>query len=487
MKMFMAAMLLAAFHIPAMASGSPRQKIPLDVGGRRQLFVDRWLIESMARTSLKMHCPVPREVVFRFDAPWEGPESGYVTVMKDEGGYRLYYRGGGETTQEVSCMAESTDGIHWNRINPGLFEFNGSRNNNIIYRGQRKSYWESHNFTPFRDNNPAVLSDQKYKAIGIGRNVLPSGEDVKALVGLVSPDGVHWRLLQDKPIITMGKFDSQNVAFWDTNRGEYVCYLRDSRLLNPGTRETVRSVKRATSKDFVHWTAPVWLDFGTRPLEQFYTNAIVQYFHEPSLYLGFPMRFVPERKIIGANSRAVDGVSDGVMLSSHDGLRWDRTFMEAFIRPGLSPGNWGNAHGNNTPAWGVVPTGINEISVYWTENYGAIPQLRRGTLRLDGFASVNAPWDGGEFITHPFRFEGRHLVLNFSTSAVGSIKVEIQDASGKPVPGYSLADCMEIYGDETARVVFWKAGSGLATLAGRSVKMRFVMKDADLYSLRFER
>jgi hypothetical protein len=67
------------------------------------------------------------------------------------------------------------------------------------------------------------------------------------------------------------------------------------------------------------------------------------------------------------------------------------------------------------------------------------------------------------------------------------VRVEIQDAGGLPVPGFALDDCPEIIGDETARIVTWKGGGDLSALAGRPVRLRFAMKDADLFSLRLGR
>jgi hypothetical protein len=111
--------------------------------------------------------------------------------------------------------------------------------------------------------------------------------------------------------------------------------------------------------------------------------------------------------------------------------------------------------------------------------------MRRHTVRLDGFVSVHADAKGGEMVTKPLIFSGRELVINYSTSAAGSVKVEILDEQGKPIPGFSLEDATEIYGDDVEFVVPWKAGASLESLAGRPVRLRFVMKDADLYSVRF--
>ncbi len=455
----------------------------LNLGSQPQLFVDRMLVDRMENVQLRLHSPERREVVFKFDAPWEGPMSAYVTVMEDAGLYRLYYRGGGETSQEVTAMAISQDGVVWTRPNLGLYDFNGSRQNNIIYRGRRKAYWESHNFTPFKDRNPDTPPAQKYKAVALGRFVRPNGEDVKALAAMASPDGVHWQRLQEAAIITNGSFDSQNVAFWDTERREYVCYLRDGRTNAAGQR--IRSVKRTTSQDFLHWTEPEWLDFGDAPLEHFYVNAITPYFRAPGCYLGFPMRFVPERKTIGAEARPVDGVSDAVFIASRDGLHFERLFLEGFLRPGMDPLNWGQAHGNNTVAWGLLQTAPAEISIYWAEHYGGVPQLRRGVLRLDGFVSVQASYAGGSLTTKPFTFQGRRLALNYATSAVGAIRVELLRADGSVIIGLGREECPEIYGDELEREVFWKQGGNLSQWSRQPVRLRFHLKDADLFSFRF--
>jgi hypothetical protein len=92
---------------------------------------------------------------------------------------------------------------------------------------------------------------------------------------------------------------------------------------------------------------------------------------------------------------------------------------------------------------------------------------------------------GGQMITKALTFTGQELVLNYSTSAGGSIGVEIQSAAGRAVPGYSLADCKPMIGDKIEEVVSWRQGSSAGNLSGRPVRLRFVLNDADLYSIRF--
>ena len=177
-------------------------------------------------------------------------------------------------------------------------------------------------------------------------------------------------------------------------------------------------------------------------------------------------------------------------MSSRDGYHWHR-FLEAFVRPGRDARNWLNR--NNLLAAGTVLTAPDELSLYMLRNYKAPSlYLERMVLRTDGFVSMHAGHGGGEFVTKPLVFEGSNLVLNFATSAAGSIHVEIQDAQGQVLPSFGLVESPLIWGDEIEYVVRWERDLAATTsddplrrIAGKTVKLRFVMKDADLYSIRF--
>jgi hypothetical protein len=163
-------------------------------------------------------------------------------------------------------------------------------------------------------------------------------------------------------------------------------------------------------------------------------------------------------------------------MSARGDAQFDREFTQSFIRPGIGKDGWANRA--NYAAIGIHQTGPTEMSLFLTGG-------RRYTLRLDGVASVNAPLEGGTLITKPLTFEGDELEINYSTSAAGQIQVEIQDAEGKPLPGFALEDCEPIFGDHIARTVLWKQGADVSSLAGKPIRLRFVMHDADLYSLKF--
>ena len=178
------------------------------------------------------------------------------------------------------------------------------------------------------------------------------------------------------------------------------------------------------------------------------------------------------------------GLSDILFMFSRDGLHF-RRFREAFIRPGLDRLNW---HGRAIEVGpSLVPSGDGEMSLYYIENYGTPSvRIRRGALRTDGFVSLQADYAGGTVTTRPFTFGGSRLRLNYSTSAAGSIRVEVQDSSGNALPGFGLADCPIIFGDELERMVTWKEGPDLTSLAGRSVRLKFEIKDGDLFSMQFQ-
>jgi len=468
----------------AVAAESPKPEAPVAIGSRRELFVDDLLIGQLQNARLVLHHPRDEGTVLKFDNPWEGLFCGYCTVIRDGELYRMYYRGNPQagrdgSPSEVTCYAHSPDGRQWTKPDLGLFEVMGTRKNNVVLARMAPL---SHNFCPFLDSRPGVTASQRYKAL--------AGTNQSGLVALVSADGLRWQKLQDKPAITGGAFDSQNVAFWSEAEQCYLCYFRS-------WADGVRRISRTTSKDFLQWDPAVMMQYrrlgGEAPIEHLYTNQTQPYFRAPHLYLATAARFLPGRQAISDQEAKRIGVSPGyfrdlsetVLLSSRGGGSYDRTFLEGFVRPGIGPENWVSR--TNYAVLNIVQTGPHEMSLYVNQNYAQpTSHIRRYSLRLDAVASVEAPYQGGELITKPLSFAGKKLLVNFATSAAGGIRVEIQDAAGKPIPGYALKDARELIGNEIERAVAWSGGEDVGGLAGRPVHLRFVMKDADLYALRFQ-
>ncbi len=480
-------LLLSAVLLPRLASADAI----VDLGSRREMFVDRHLIASMRGVELRLHEPRDEGSILKFNEPWEGIHCGYSTVIRDGDRFRVYYRGmpadvKDGTAGEVTCVAESQDGLRWIKPNLGLFEVRGTKANNVVLAGDPPF---SHNFSPFLDARPDCPPDQRYKALA---GISPGG-----LVAFVSGDGLRWRKLRDTAVIPekapfkfSWMFDSQNVAFWSEAEKKYVCYFR--------VWEGVRRIARTESNDFLTWSDPILMNQMTdgqpSPTEDLYTNQTDPYFRAPHLYVAVAARFVPGRQAISdEEAKALQvakgfekDVSDAVLMTTRGGNVYDRTFLTSFIRPGIGARHWVSR--NNYPALGIVQTSPTEMSLYVNQDYAQpTAHLQRYSLRLDGFASVNAPYAGGELLTKPLRFTGDRLELNFSTSAAGSIRVEIQDEAGGPVRGFAAGDCVEIVGNEIGRVIRWKGGADVSPLEGKTVRLRLVLKDADLYALRFTR
>jgi hypothetical protein len=451
------------------------------IGARRELFVDGLLLDKLDGVRRVLHEPRPAGVAVKYDGPADERFCFYTTVFKDGDTYRMYYRGhpGSEWTRSITCYAESRDGKTWTKPNLGLVEVNGSRQNNAVLPAGEA-------FGPFLDTRPGVPHGERFKG-----NLIAQG----GLMGYVSGDGIHWRSVQKDLLIRASlpnHFDSQNVMFWSEAEQ---CYLLYARHMMGGKRATARAV----SRDFLTWSAFTPMTYSdtqsTTPSQHLYTNQTQPYFRAPHIYIALPGRLQEGRRVLTADQARVvaahadgggaDDVADGVFLTSRAGsTRYDFTFRESFVRPGIGYSNWTSR--NNYPACGVVPTGPAEMSLYVQRHYGQKSAfLERMTLRIDGFVSAHAGYDGGRLVTRPFTFTGKALELNYATSAAGSLRVEVQDSSGRPLSGFTLADCLEIIGDEIARLVSWKSGPDVSRLAGQPIRLCFKLKDADLYSFRF--
>ena len=471
---------------------------PINLGSRRELFVDRHLIEKLDGAQLRLHHPTPRNVAIIHDEPWEGKGCCYMTVFQDGPIYRMYYRGLNveylegkwiQSNEQVTCYAESDDGIHWRKPKLGLFESGNSKQNNIVLTFANEKH-ATHNFCPFRDDRPGVPTAERYKGVG---------GVIGGLYAYCSPDAIHWKKMQEQPILTDGAFDSQNLAFWDSEHQLYRVFFRAFR--NDG-----RDILTRVSDDFLNWREQGWLEYAPGRANEHYTNQVLPYDRAPHIYLGFPTRYLDrgwspsmealpqlEFRRLRATSDQREGtaLTDGVLMASRDGRNFT-VWHESFLRPGLQENN-GWFYGSNYQSWGLVPTrsflddAIDELSFYVNE---ITPDRkhsahRRWTIRVDGFVSVNAPMKGGELVTKPIVFSGQQLELNFATSAAGSIRIEIQNPDGSPIEGFKLEQCPEIFGDTLRRIIPWKDNQTLASLSGKPVRLRFVLKDADLYSFRF--
>lgn len=455
-----------------------------EIGKRRELFVDDFLIESLRGVRLRLQRPERREVALCMNAPWEDHVAFPDRVLPWKGGWRLYYRAGildlkREADNCVLALAESNDGVTFTRPELGVTEFQGSRRNNIL---QIKGFPIVP--PPFVDTNPACREDQRFKGL--------SGKPCTAYA-MASGDGIVWKPMQDAPVDLTGHFDTVNTAFWDGVARCYRCFTRRWQETKTGRvfcgwdfprAQAVRAIQHSSSPDFIHWSPPDPLRYADGDHEtHLYTNAILPCPGAEHIYLGFPNRFVPERKANPGHD--YQGIDDALFMASRDCVNWTR-WLDAWVRPGLDPLNW--TERNNYPIWGIAESSSSEWSMYISEHYRSRQyptRMRRLAIRPWGFVSVHADHGGGEMLTQPLTFTGSCLHLNVATSAAGAIQVEVQDAAGRAIPGFALADMTPWYGDDLEAAISWKRGGDLSSLAGRPIRLRFVLKDADVFSLRF--
>ena len=309
------------------------------------------------------------------------------------------------------------------------------------------------------------------------------------LLAFMSEDGVHWKLLNETPVITDGAFDSQNVAFWSAHENCYLCYFRIF-------EDNVRSIARSRSDDFIHWSPTDPMDYGNAPREHLYTNQTLPYFRAPHIYIALPGRFMPDRQVLSDAEGAALGIrdhngrgywhdiSDAVLMTSRGGTHYDRTYMEAFVRPGRDRRNWTSRC--NYPASGIIQTAPDAMSLY-IERHNAQDgkYLERMTLRLDGFASVHGGYSGGRALTKPLVFQGAQLVLNYATGAAGHVRAALLDEQENPLPGCSFEDCTPLIGDEIEGVVNWRSDVNVSKYANQPVRLAFELKDADIFAFQF--
>ena len=491
-----------------------------DIGSRREVFWDDYLIDARYTTaSRRMHHPVRREQVMKFDRPWEGDQCYMFCILKDEDCYRMYYNS--RKTSEPDglrfCYAESADGLHWERPSLGICTFQGSTDNNILWDIE-KDDWHSaetqiDGMFVFKDPNPACPPQERYKAIhGAWKYNREKGFHDHTLKCLVSGDGIHfrtgWYLYSDRFF-----FDSLNTVYYDEAEGKYVCYFRGWHSSHelPGNegicaaKDRTRDVRRMESTDFRNWSEREYVDWGEdAPDFHMYFNNIQPYPRAPHILVGFPTRYVERmewtnnyERLCGKetrlermkiNKRFGLSITDTLFAFSRDTVHFRRE-NEAFIRP-EPESDWSWLYGDCYSASGFLdvpsdfPGADQELSMLIThrrwisEKEGTL--IYRHTIRQDGFIGRYAGYKPETLVTKPFLFKGDTLRINFETSAAGWVKLELLDKTGHPIEGYESG---ELFGNRIDRKVDFRLR--LKSQEGKPVRLKFTMSDAEIYSFRF--
>lgn len=474
----------------------------IDVGSRKQLFVDDRFVEFARGVALVMNPPHQTgEALITADQPHEqgGLVHLYSSVLKDEDGrIRIWYdlitpTGDGPYDHERRvCYAESADGVHFTKPALGLHEVRGSTANNVVLPGVIGgcAVWM----------DPGAPPEHRFKTQA--KVYQPTGFQMHS-----SPDGLRWGLFLEPHL--PGPTDTQTIVFWDESIRRYALYTRE-RVRSEA--EHYRAVRRLESDDLKSWNSEQVVfapDEADRLTYETPTNLFpVDYYGATVFkYCGTDSQedcaadgvyILLAQAFWHWMERGAPGTRDVRLAVSRDGKIFQRVGgWSPFLRVGPA------GRFDSRQIWAMPNPVImgDEIWIYYAglnrnrvdpaeidpetpggEELGAIG---RATLRLDGFVSADAGYAGGELVTPPIRFAGTRLELNLDTGGGGSVLVEILDELGAPVPGFSREDAMPLNGNSVRFPVRWGESGDVGSLAGRTIRLRFLMRDCKLYAFQF--
>ena len=308
-------------------------------------------------------------MAFKLDRPWEGRFSNYTTVLADRLPLphvlsrrscrrRRRLKQGHLLRRVRRCDSLDASG-------PGLLRSGGST---AQQRDPGARFSFSHNFTPFLDGRAGVPAEERYKAL--------AGQAKTGLFAFVSADGLKWTKRQGEPALPPPStlaLDSQNIAFWSPHENRYVLYYRTWKKIG---KVNYRWASRAVSDDFRHFIPAGEMDFGDAPPEHLYTNQTSNTFGRrtftsasaPASCRGGGFLTDDQAKAINVDPRYFQDCSDAVLVSSRGGNHYTRTFMEAFLRPGIGIENWVSR--SNYPSLNLIHTGPSSMSFFVNRNYG---------------------------------------------------------------------------------------------------------------------
>ncbi|MFA6244138.1 MAG: hypothetical protein WC655_24565 [Candidatus Hydrogenedentales bacterium] len=464
----------------------------IDVGNRPQLFIDSRFIAESNNVTLTMNPPAKAGTVLLPDKPWESGEIGFcVSVLQDGGEYKMWYLARDAANTYCVCFARSNDGRTWEKPNLGLFDYQGSKENNIVLTGVVET-------TVFLD--PACKPEQRFKAVSA--MYWPDPEKAGLYIW-TSPDGLHWT---DPPVRVLPLSpDTANQAFYDTRLKKYVANIRVWDPLRKVGRVEVDDILQPwpfqqLDKPYFIWgedkipvpsrEVPIVFSYDEKDpqISDHYNPACIQYSWADEAYFMFPSayRHFPEPPV---GKYGNDGLCDIQMAVSRDGVAWTRVSRAPYVPLGLEGTQ---DAGQMYMAVGVVRNGDTLYQYYGgsSHTHGTTGVERGGVIerleqRLDGFVSADAAYEGGELTTPTITFAGKSLVLNMDGSALGTGKVALLDADGSEIPGFTLADCDEFGGNSLSRTISWKGNSDLSAWAGKPVRLKIVYRAMKLYSFRF--
>lgn len=488
-----AALLLAAC---AAAAAPPKENLVAGPpsGPWRRLFLDAGVVEQQQGLDRVFHAAAkhPANPVVKHDKPWEGRSSYagpylYGTVMWDGGKLRMWYHSHTGSGYR-NCYAESADGIAWTKPNLGLVDFGGSKDNNLLLTAMPRPGTDPPAVELLHCHSPSVIKRpwerdpaKRYAffCYGIARR--------RNCVGF-SPDGLRWTF--DPKIAEKGLFPSGDVQnyFFDPYKSRYVATRKT------GNRRG-RAAGVAVSSDGLNWTLPTKGPvFGADDLDPDATQVYgMPVFPYQGIYIGLPWIYNARWFKYGSyGDRRMYEVEkdsprtmDCQLAWSWDLINWTRPPRREQFIPRGKEGEFDS--GMIYTAQAPVQVG-GKLHFYYGGWVGAHSDTKSkaniglATLRLDGFCSMHAGDAEGWLISRREPFQVPRIAINARTAPNGYVVAELLDKLNNPIAGFTRADCVPFTGDSTRHVLTWKAKALPKELLDADKKIRFFLKNADLYS-----
>ena len=458
--------------------------------GQSQLFLDDQLVAEKRNVTRMWHClsKNPSNPLMLKS----GPEDGlylFGTVLRepdpaagDEPIFRMWYYAVGKGTT-WTAYARSRDGLNWEKPELGLVELDGNRANNAVFCPQG---WRLIGLAGvIKEPNPQVKENERYKLMAAARNI---ETEQKAYLLAVSPDGFRWTLQSTFTPPPPCKPD-RACFVWDSFRQVYALYNR-AQFAPPELTEKGgpaywgRAIALCTSKDFKNWSEPelvMHADQNDPDGTEIYGSATFPY---EGQWVSLPQihRSLPHLAYI-----------DIAIAHSRDGKNWKRE--KELVLPCGGIGEWDRF--NQCASTRSLQVG-DELWVYYSGRlyrhgeYHRYTELKDtgpyhigiglATLRLDGWCSLQAGFDGGEVVTKPVNLPAGELFIN-AKSDWGEIVVEVLETNGNAIEGMRS---MPISGNCVRLQAKWPEGGSWEKLAGKQVRLRFIIKNALLYSWKVE-
>ena len=464
---------------------APPAVIPIDVG--RQLFVDDFLI---ARTTLQRSFHAAEKYsgnpVLRPETPYELRSLNCCTfddaVFYDPKDrlFKMWYVIDYYTDKQVTALAYSEDGLKWTKP-----AFDVVKDSNIVLPlGQ---FGARDNFSPWLDHS-ARNPSERYKAYLVTRRRL-EGKEAELINWLyTSPDGIHWN---ERTRFDIDGVDGTMLAY-NPFRRKWILSMKTmagkSRCRGYLEHDEFEGLARLGAKGAVYWTGASDRDRPDPDIgnpTQLYNLPLVAY---ESIMLGvFTIHYGPENPVCLRGR--FPKLTQPKLGFSRDGFHWTRgdysNLVSASKKAMASDRGYLRAAGGGCLVYG------DRLLFYYCGFSGVSPSGERhmygggtthvASLRRDGFASMDAGESGGELVTRPVAFRGKHLFVNVNCPA-GRLQAEVLDEKDRPIAPFSLAKCVPVAADRTCAAVTWKGAPDLARLAGRAVKFRFAVTRGSLYA-----